>query len=45
MAMENKTKEEIYQIILNEGYSRFEEIFLLILKTDGVLLIPYEKTK
>ena len=41
----NKTKEEIYQIILNEGYSRFEEIFLLILKTDGVLLIPYEKTK
>ena len=39
----NMTKEDLYKIIFQEGYTKFEEIFILILKENGVFLLPYEK--
>ena len=39
----NMTKEDLYKIIFQEGYTKFEEIFILILKENGVFLLFYEK--
>ena len=39
----NMTKEDLYKVIFQEGYTKFEEIFILILKENGVFLLRYEK--
>lgn len=39
----NMTKEDLYKVIFQEGYTKFDEIFILILKENGVFLLPYEK--
>ena len=39
----NMNKEDLYKIIFREGFTKFDDIFLLLLKENGVCLLPYEK--
>ena len=39
----NMNKEDLYKIIFREGFTKFDDIFLLLLKENGVFLLPYEK--
>jgi uncharacterized membrane protein YcaP (DUF421 family) len=39
----NVSLEMVYKIIFNKGYSNKDEIFLMFLKEDDALLIPFEK--
>ena len=39
----NMNKEDLYKIIFREGFTKFDDILLLLLKENGVFLLPYEK--